>query len=722
MNLETFLKVMNIPSNLTIDEILDMLIIYLRKSRKDMEFYKDEPIEKTLQRHEKEIQDYIISIFGKPIPEHNIYREVASGDTIDDREVMQKVLSLIEKENIKGVVCLEIERLARGNTIDQGIIAQAFKYTNTRIITISPFSKIYNLDNEEDLSYFEDGLYQSRKFLTYTKRVLKRGRERSVKDGNYIGSIPSYGFTKVKNTGEKGHSLIQNESEAAIVLLIGNLYINGLNTEYIKKDNDKVTNIAKIFGITQYNIYDCNFNSKKGEIIDLIINNKKIPYTIKENDTIEKITKEYNIKKEQVKIPNDFFKNNEKIKIIIKDMRPSTIKCYLNFLKIKPRKSETWSANMVLNILNSPTAHGFVTWGKRRTEKQLINGKILKTRPHSNDYLEVKGKFPAIYDEQMSKAIKEKMERNKMIIAPEDSTIQNPLVGLVVCDICGKNMMRRAYYTRKPKTTLKRKYEVDKEELRQLLRSKKEKKGFSLNEIHRKLKTPKTTIDKWFANNNERFVIPDSSKWIQLKKLLDINETKFDESIMTFEEIKLIQYEDTLMCKQVGCTCVASKLQLVEERLIEALKIKLKEYNIYVADYEDNIQEEIDNNKNIIKSIEKEIEKVNIQMEKACEFYETGAYNEDLFLRRKKTLDEKLKSLLLQKQEFSKTNDITTKLENRKKAIPIIENILKNYSSELTPEERNELLSTIIKKIYYKKEKGGRGYEDNFTLKVLLRY
>ena len=170
MNLKRFLEIMNLPLNLTVDEILESLIIYLRKSRKDMDYFKDEPIEKTLQRHEKELQDFIINIFGKPIPEHNIYREVASGDTIDDRPVMQEVLSIIEEDNIKGVVCIEIERLARGNTVDQGVIAQTFQYTDTKIIT--PI-KIYNLDNEDDLSYFEDGLYQARKYLKYTRGCNK---------------------------------------------------------------------------------------------------------------------------------------------------------------------------------------------------------------------------------------------------------------------------------------------------------------------------------------------------------------------------------------------------------------------------------------------------------------------------------------------------------------------------------------------------------------------
>ena len=241
MNLDTFLQIMNVSRDLTVDEILDMFIIYLRKSRKDMDYYKDESIEKTLQRHEKELQDFIVSIFGKPIPEHNIYREVASGDTIEDRPVIQEVLSLIEEDRVKGVVCIEIERLARGNTMDQGIIAQAFQYSNTKIIT--PM-KIYNLDNEDDLSYFEDGLYQARKYLKYTKRILARGRLRSVKDGKYVGSVLPYGYNKQKIPNEKGYVLVENESESKVVKLLADLFLNGLNTTYTVKENEIISDIA----------------------------------------------------------------------------------------------------------------------------------------------------------------------------------------------------------------------------------------------------------------------------------------------------------------------------------------------------------------------------------------------------------------------------------------------------------------------------------------------
>ena len=191
----------------TKQELVQYIIIYLRKSRKDAEF-SHEPLEKTLERHEKQLQDFSQKIFGIKIPEKNIFREVVSGDTISDRPQMQKVLDLIESDSIKAVLCVEIERLARGNSIDQGVIAQKFQITNTKIIT--PV-KIYDLDNEFDLSFFEDGLYQSRKFLTYTKKILARGKLQSVKEGKFIGSKAPFGYDRKKLKNEKGWTLEKNE-------------------------------------------------------------------------------------------------------------------------------------------------------------------------------------------------------------------------------------------------------------------------------------------------------------------------------------------------------------------------------------------------------------------------------------------------------------------------------------------------------------------------------
>ena len=717
MNLNTFLQIMNLPLNLSVDEILEMLIIYLRKSRKDMDYFKDESIEKTLKRKKKELQDFIISIFGKPIPEHNIYREVASGDTIEDRPVIQEVLSIIEDDNKKGVICIEIERLARGNTMDQGIIAQTFQYTNTKIIT--PY-KIYNLDNEDDLSYFEDGLFQARKYLKYTKRILSRGRLRSVKDGKYVGSVLPYGFNKIKLPNEKGYILVENESEAKVIRLMADLFLDGLNTTYTVQNNETVSTIAKTFGTHKKTIITCNLDLKIGYDIKLTVDSKSVDYKIKENDTLESIAAAYNIEIDHIHIPNDIFIPAETIKIIIDDMRATNISHYLNYLKIKPRKSKEWSANMVRNILQSYPVYGYLTWDRRKTTKTLVNGHVVKKNPNNNDFTLVEGKHQAILNKEYEERIKKKFEDNRVKTVPDEKELKNPLVGLVVCGYCGNNMTRRPYYIRKDaKPTVKRVYEVDKTKLRLLLR---EHKGdYSLNDIARALKVSKCCVDHWFSSNDDKFTMPYADKWEDLKKLLNIDTTEFDKAVTTLEESITPEHADTLMCSRPRCKCVASDLSLVEDRILKTLKIIKEDYKIYINNYEEEVKKELNNNKELIEIIDREIEKNKQQLETACELVETGAYTQDLFIKRSNALNEQLEALLKQKTELSKAKDTRKEFYQKKKAIPLLEDLLSKYSNKMTAEEKNELLSTIIKQVIYEKDKGGRYLKDNFKLKVILK-
>ena len=120
----------------------DIFAIYLRKSRKDLE-NQDYDV---LKRHRKILLDFAKSK-RITIHEEDIYEEVVSGETIQDRPIIQNLLKKIEAGYYKAVLVMEIERLARGNTIDQGIIAQAFQLTNTLIITPN---KTYDSNNEYD--------------------------------------------------------------------------------------------------------------------------------------------------------------------------------------------------------------------------------------------------------------------------------------------------------------------------------------------------------------------------------------------------------------------------------------------------------------------------------------------------------------------------------------------------------------------------------------------
>ncbi len=196
--------------------------MYLRKSRADIEA-EERGEGETLKRHEKILLDLArkMNIF---IGEDAIYREIVSGETIAARPVMQKLLSDVGAGKWKGIFVVEVERLARGETIDQGLVAQTFKYSNTKIIT--PL-KTYNPNDEFDEEYFEFGLYMARREYKTINRRLQRGRTLSAKEGKYVGNTPPYGYSRVKLKGQKGYTLEPKPDEARIVKLIYKWYTNG---------------------------------------------------------------------------------------------------------------------------------------------------------------------------------------------------------------------------------------------------------------------------------------------------------------------------------------------------------------------------------------------------------------------------------------------------------------------------------------------------------------
>ncbi|WP_313756213.1 recombinase family protein, partial [Tissierella sp.] len=196
-----------------------MYCMYLRKSRKDIESELNGE-EETLKRHENILLD-LATKMNISISDDAIYREVVSGETIASRPEMQRLLSDVEQGIWKGVFVVEVERLARGDTMDQGLVAQTFKYSNTKII--SPM-KTYDPLNEFDEKYFEFGLFMSRREYKTINRRLQRGRIQSIKEGKYLGTVAPYGYERVKLKSQKGYTLEINPNEAKIVKLIYKLY------------------------------------------------------------------------------------------------------------------------------------------------------------------------------------------------------------------------------------------------------------------------------------------------------------------------------------------------------------------------------------------------------------------------------------------------------------------------------------------------------------------
>lgn len=330
--------------------------IYLRKSRTDAEAEQRGEGE-TLARHEKAL----LELANKQnLNITQIYREIVSGETIASRPVMQQLLTDVEAGMLEGVLVMEVERLARGDTMDQGLVAQTFKYSSTKIITPT---KIYDPDNEFDEEYFEFGLFMSRREYKTINRRLQAGRLASVKEGKYVGNKPPYGYTRKRIEHDKGFTLEPLPEQADIVKMIYDLYIHGELQE------------------------DGSYNR----------------------------------------------------------LGVSLIARRLNNLRIKPQNGDAWVDTTIRDILINPVYIGKVRWNHRATVKKMVNGKIKKERPRSEDVIICDGLHEAIITEETFNLAQKFMKSNPARPVKDRNTLQNPLAGIVYCGKCGRAMRRRPH-------------------------------------------------------------------------------------------------------------------------------------------------------------------------------------------------------------------------------------------------------------------------------------
>ena len=214
---------------LTPEEIL----AYLRKSQSDDPLLS---VEETLSKHEQRVNDWVehnLPGLGQ-IPEGNRYREVVSGETIDSRPRFLEMLRRIESQNIKAIICVEPQRLSRGDLKDIGRLVELLRYSNTIVITMQ---YTYDLRDDRDRELFERELMRGKEYLEYYKRIQQNGRLLAVQNGNYLGNVPPYGFKKIhyKEGKVDCYSLEAIPEQAAIVKQIFQWYADGLGSHTIAK-------------------------------------------------------------------------------------------------------------------------------------------------------------------------------------------------------------------------------------------------------------------------------------------------------------------------------------------------------------------------------------------------------------------------------------------------------------------------------------------------------
>lgn len=210
---------------------LEPACLYLRKSREDREA-EERGEGETLARHRTALlrlaKDYGVGVA-------QIYEEIVSGESVLHRPAMLAMLKALEGREYRSVWCVEIDRLGRGDMEDQGLILKTLKKAGARIVTPR---KIYDLSDEFDEEYTEFEAFMARKELKIITRRLQSGRRRAVEDGNYLGTLPPYGYC-IKQTPRRRY-LVKNREQAVPTELIFRLYREGLGTRKIAKELNRL--------------------------------------------------------------------------------------------------------------------------------------------------------------------------------------------------------------------------------------------------------------------------------------------------------------------------------------------------------------------------------------------------------------------------------------------------------------------------------------------------
>lgn len=202
----------------------DRYAMYLRKSRSDD---PNATIEQVLSKHRGMLNE-LADRLGITDIQH--YEEVVSGESLYARPRMLELLEQVEAGTYKGVLCVDIDRLGRGAMSEQGIILEAFRISETLIITPG---KTYDLSNDLDEEQTEIKALFARMELKMIRKRMRRGLMQTIEAGGYVANAP-YGYRQCR-VG-KLPSLEIDENQARFIRHIYDRYLQGVGASTIAEE------------------------------------------------------------------------------------------------------------------------------------------------------------------------------------------------------------------------------------------------------------------------------------------------------------------------------------------------------------------------------------------------------------------------------------------------------------------------------------------------------
>ena len=178
---------------------------------------------------------------------------------------------------------------------------------------------------------------------------------------------------------------------------------------------------------------------------------------------------------------------------------------------------------------------------------------------------------------------------------------------------------------------------------------------------------------------------------------------------------------DLLMCSEPTCDNHASYIYLVEKHILQILKNWSQGFNIEGAT-DTVIIQDTNSMINEAAALRKNLIKLNAQLDKAFDAFETGVYDAQTFKNRSSVIKQRLSETEMKISELEKS--IKKAEENERmirEFIPKVKHFTETYGSLTDPHTKNLMLSEIIDHSDYVKNSRGHGHEEEFTITIYPR-
>lgn len=198
---------------------MNKVAIYVRLSREDIDKSKGDDSQSIAN------QKSMLSAYCKERnwDIYDIYCDDGFSGTDKNRPDFNRMLKDCEQHKVDTVICKDLSRFSRDNTVIDQIVYERFIEWGIRFIGVSDNSN-NNTDNDTGVRLFMGAFNEY--YVQDISRKIRKTMEYKRKQGEYVGSFAPYGY--MKNPDNTKQLIIDDES-AETVISIFEMFANGMS-------------------------------------------------------------------------------------------------------------------------------------------------------------------------------------------------------------------------------------------------------------------------------------------------------------------------------------------------------------------------------------------------------------------------------------------------------------------------------------------------------------